>query len=479
MRSGHRRFRGYIGPVAFLCAVFCLSGCRTLKAPPKPFEEWTPPKWEKTSRSHDAVWESIREQEIVSQEPLTLADIISVALANNPLTRQVWETARSRQYRIKQAESEWFPQVKAETDLTKQKKVAHPRTDNLNVRNYGAQARATYMVLDFGGRGAAVEEATQNLLAANFQYNQSIQDLLLSTETAYYEFISAGSSLEAAEADVRDTKTAFEAARQRFDVGLVSKLDVLQAESTYDDSLYVLEEAKGNVKITKGTLAQIMGLRADTPFEVASPPENVPAEMTKEDVTGLIDEALARRPDIAAERATLRAREAAVRIANSDLWPTFNVGGSTEKRWSDYYGDSKTYANYYDYSAYMKIQWDIFDGFSNLAKRNAVRAEAEAEREKLIQSELEASKDVWTKYYNFNTAIKKFKFSVAFLNSSEASYELASGGYKAGLKSILDVLEAQSKLSEARSRLIGSRKDLFVSLAQLIHSTGSLHVRGE
>jgi outer membrane protein len=91
-----------------------------------------------------------------------------------------------------------------------------------------------------------------------------------------------------------------------------------------------------------------------------------------------------------------------------------------------------------------------------------------------MQAELEASADVWIKYYDFRTAAQKLVFSESFLETSKNAYDLALESYKAGLRSILDLLDGESKLSDARSKLIQSKKDLFVALANLAHSTGSI-----
>ena len=64
------------------------------------------------------------------------------------------------------------------------------------------------------------------------------------------------------------------------------------------------------------------------------------------------------------------------------------------------------------------------------------------------------------------------------MNSAQSSYDLATDGYKTGLKSILDLLEGQSQLSEARSKLVKSEKEYFVSIAELVHATGSVPVKG-
>ena len=145
----------------------------------------------------------------------------------------------------------------------------------------------------------------------------------------------------------------------------------------------------------------------------------------------------------------------------------------------DYFGANKDSTVDNAYTGYLSVEWDIFDGFNNLAVRRQAQAEADAERESLMQAELEASAEVWTKYYNFKTAVKKREFSEASYASATESYELALEGYKAGLKNILDLLEAQRSLSAARNRLVESEHDLFVSLAELVHATGQIGIKGE
>jgi len=427
------------------------------------------------------MWEAIRRREIDTSKPLVLFELVDIAIGNNPTTRQAWENARAAEAKVKQAQSEWYPQVEISAEGAGQKKDTNLDVndqDNIYARPGG---EFTFLLLDLGGRNARIRGAIQDMLEANFQFNRSLQNLILNTETAYFELYSAQSQVEAATADLEDAGTAFYTARERHKVGLVSKLDVLQAESSYDQALYYLEEARGNVQTARANLAQELGLPADAVFEIACPAQKVPAYLPRENVSLLIEEALMERPDIAAGRASLRSKAEAIRAADSDIWPSLTIGASGNAGWYKYFGNEETaldrkYGHDYEYSGYFNVSWDIFDGFRNINKKREARSEMEKEREKLRQSELAASADVWTKYYNLKTAGKKFVFSEAFLESATASRELAARGYKTGLKDILDLLQAQSQLQDARSKLIESRKEVFVSLAELIHATGMLYV---
>jgi len=285
---------------------------------------------------NDSTWNSIRNQKVNTAGPLTLSEILDIALQNNPQTKKAWFDAESAVAQSKQAKSSLMPQLQSSVRLDKEKIVSSQQLRDLNVTNYGPNLQLTFLLLDLGGRSATIKEAMQNLFAANSQYELSIQDLLLRVAKAYFGFYSTQSAQEAAEADVAAAKKDLEAAEARFGAGIVPKLDVLQAQSDYEDSLFTLVEAKSRVKSAKALLAQEMGLAADTPFEIAPPTGKFPTQISEQDVSQLIDTAIGRRPDIIASRATLEAKKAALKAANSNLWPTLNLGGSAGRNWNDY-----------------------------------------------------------------------------------------------------------------------------------------------
>lgn len=452
-------------------AMLSMTGCQTLKAPSIMYEEWKPP----VSRVADDAWTSILGQKIDTSKPLALVELVDIALHNNPSTRQAWDAARASEAKKRQAESALYPQVTASASIEKERIIATQGKYKVDSLGYGPSVDITYLILDFGGRAANIDAAYEAMIAANFQFNQAFQDLLLAVETSYYELHSSYSNLKAAQADLENAKTSFVAARQKYEVGLVARLDMLQAKSNYENALFNLEVAKGEVKTAKANLAKTIGFPADTPFEIAEPAKEIPTKIDERSVTSLIKEAIEKKPDISALRASLRAKQSLVKAAKSELWPKLNGSGSAGAMWHKLPGDQISENEHeHGYTAGLSFDWDVFDGFYNLNKAREAQIEAEAERSKLIQAELEASADVWIKYYDFRTAVQKLVFSESFLDTSKNAYDLALESYKAGLKSILDLLDAESKLSDARSKLIQSKKDVFVALANLAHATGSI-----
>ncbi len=435
----------------------------------------------KPAKITDFAWASIQKQKAKSEKAFSLTELIDLALKNNPQTRQSWENTRVARAVERQAESALYPQLNISATATREKQLANGSPVNapvkLNDFNYGPSAQLTYLLLDFGGRSSRIESTLQKVVEANSQYDQSLQDLILNVQTAYYNYYSSQSAVEAAELDVENTKTDYDAAQQRFDVGLVPKLDVLQAKSNYENSLFNLENAKGALKTAKAVLAQAIGVAADTNFDIVSPDKELPTAINEDDVSRLIAEAMQKRPDISAFRAELKSKQAAAKAALSDVLPNLNLGLNAQENRYKYYNSPGTKNDQRDYSGFASVNWDIFDGFNNWNKKKQADYEANIAMDNLIQAELEISSDVWIKYYDFNTAVQKLKYGQSFFDTSMTSYELALESYKAGLKSILDLLQAQSNLSQARSRLIQSKQDVFITLAGLAHSTGTPNIK--
>ena len=452
-------------------AIISIAGCQTLTAPSSSSEMWKAPP----AKIDNSSWQSLRQQKIDTSKPLTLPELVNFALQNNPSTKQAWNSARAAEAVKAQRESLLYPGATVAATLAREAAKQNIRSADYNDLKIGPEVDLTYLLLDFGGREADIKQTTDLLLAANYQFNQSIQDLLFDVENTYYSFYSAKSSLDAAQADLETAKTAYDAADTRHKAQLASKLDVLQAKSTYENSLFSLEGAKGQVKAAKAQLAQTIGISADTEFDIADPEKPLPTSLSEDDVTKLINDAMDKRPDIAAQKAAVEASKAAIKSANSALYPSISANGTAATDRYHYYGVNDE--RHYDasYSAYLTFNWDLFDGFNNLNKKREAEMTSEVERAKLIEAQLAASADVWTKYYNFKTAVSQYGFGESLLETAQTSYELALESYNNGLKSMLDLLNAQSELSDARSKLIQTKKGLFVSLADLAHATGSLY----
>lgn len=471
----HRFYACLLG-MAGLALAIGLVGCVSAPAPGDATTPWSPPS---RARNAGTTWKDIRAQQSDFTNAQSLVAVLDVALRNNPASRKTWSDARAASAKVEQAKGYFLPTVVGTAGATRQRTTAEPEGFDLDYLKYGPGLQLNYLVINFGGgRQAAVEQALQTVYAANYLFNRSIQDVLLAVETAYYNLVSAEAGIVAAAANVKDAQTALEAAQARKAAGVGTDLEVLQAQAGYDQSRYGLVNAKGQFKIARGALAQAMGIPADINIQVIAPTNTVPTTVTLHDMRQLIDDALNRRPDIAALRATLAARQAAIRVAGADLWPSLYANGNVSR---DYYKTmtGKDFQdNDWSYGAGATLQWTLFDGFQTLSAKRAAAAQADSARAQLQQAELAASADVWNKYYNYETALERHAVSIAYLKSASASYDLALDSYKNGLSNIIDLLNAESKLAQARTQYVSARQDTFTALVNLAYATGCLEKGG-
>lgn len=420
----------------------------------------------------DPVWNAIREKKIDPAKLFTLADLTDIAMRNNPKTRGAWQNIEMAEAVKKQEESALYPKLDVTADVYMEERSGKVTTAEFNDLGFDPSLTFTYLLLDFGGRSASIEQAARMLSSSNAQYNKSIQDLFLAVQKAYYNLYSAQANEEAAKLNLETSRIDFDAAQKRFNAGVVARLDVVQAQADYDNAAYEMVTAKNNVKTAKASLAQVLGFAADTEIKIMPPSKELPIGPTDAQATLLIDKAMQKRPDIASSREILASKEAAIKAANSELFPTLSADADLE------YGDGPQ-RKQYSYSFFLSAVWEMFDGFYNLNVKREAQADAKAEYENLIQSELEASTDVWTKYHNFNAAVSKFQYSKSLLASTTTSYDLSFQSYKVGLQSMLDLIQAKNNLTDARSKVIGSRQDVFVAFVELTHATGSFDVKAE
>ena len=465
-----------------------LTGCVSAPAPSDATTPWTPPA---RAQNQDTVWKDIRARKADFTNDQSLAEVLDIALRNNPASRKTWSDARAASAQVDQAKGYFLPTVVGTAAAARQRTTAEPESFDLDYMKYGPGLQLNYLVINFGGgREAAVEQALQTVYAANYLFNRSIQDILLAVETAYYGLVSAKAGIEAAEANVKDARTAFETAQARKDAGVGADLEVLQARANYDQARYGLVNAKGQFKIAQGALAKAMGIPADTTLRVVAPTNAVPTALTPQDMRQLIDDALDRRPDIAALRATLAARKAAIRVTSSALWPSLYVNGNLSRDYYDTYTgalnrntDTTAAGQYFQdndwsYGAGATLQWTLFDGFQTLNAKRAAAAQADSAQAQLQQAELAAGADVWTRYYAYETALERHTVSIAYLASASAAYELALDSYKNGLSNIIDLLNAESQLAQARMQNVSARQEAFAALANLAYAAGRLEKGG-
>ena len=472
-RTGRAGWKALAAGLAATTLAACATmGTITRKTADSPAHPWTPPAGEVPAPAAAAA-PAIPAELQAPGRAWTLDEIVDIGLANNPRTRAAWNAARAASAAATAALGAYLPEIDANVAATKQKAVFAGGQFIIDQTTLTPTASLSLLLFDFGGRESSVRAARRALEAANWTHNSVLQNILLQIESAYYQYLSAKALLEAQEVSRKGAEANHEAAQVRHQAGVATVADVLQAKTGLSAIDLEIVTTRGLIQTLHGALASAMGLPAATPFEVAEKlPDEIDFACVDKQVDLCIQDALTKRPDLAAARALARGAEEGVRKARSTFFPTLSLSGDIGRV---YYKDRPNSNPFYSVSVSLGLPF-LF-GFQQYAVL-AAKAQAEAARDEVTGLGREVELQVWTSYYGLKTAGQEIATARDFLASAQASYDVALGRYKEGVGSILDLLAAQSLLENGRVELVRARSDWFLALVQFAHDTGALEPAG-
>ncbi len=392
----------------------------------------------------------------------TLAELVDIALQINPVTRYAWAQAQASAANWGISHAPYYPSVSAAV-------VANggdiPQLQG-GESFVSANATLNYLLLDFGGRGAKAEAAKQALMAANWNHNQAIQDVLRNVPQAYYTHLAAKALVAADEKSLIEAETTVRSTEERLKSGVSTLSDVLQARSNADQVRLRLASDRGQVAITKGNLATAIGWPANRRFEIAREPDRLPVKEFSRSVDGLVDLARENRPALGAAVHAVDQAAAQLKAARALPFPQLNGTASSQIL------TTKDQNGTFNYGG-VTLSVPIFDGFNMKNSVRAARAQLDAARASLKTQEESVVTDVWDAYSNYRTALEQFTASKSLLTSASESFDASSARYKEGAADIVELLNAQSVLASARAQLIGARMNISTSYAELLHAVGA------
>jgi len=475
MRASERGFVSLALASAVLaagCSHFTPDKSISNSVSPSPGIPWTPPPEGKSPQAPESEKKvDIPEEYTRPGTTLSLAQLVDVGLRNNPRTREAWYFARAAAAQVGVKRAEYFPVVEIDGSITREKTSDVFGLTNFLQTTYGPAASLNWVLFDFGGRTADVAEAQASLYAADWGHSAAIQDIVLTIAQAYYGYLNAKALVAAREVNLDEAKRNLEAAEERHRAGVATIADVLQAKTVASQVQLNLQDAQGQVQVIRGALATAVGVPATIPVDVGELPEDLPLDRAQQSVEELINRAMAERPDLAARRFEAQAAQSHIQSVRSDGLPKLLAIGSIGRTY--YYrpvGPSFTD----DYAGTILLRIPVFQGGDTVystkqAQEQAKQAGATAER-----TADQVILEVWTSYYDVQTAAQRVRTSRDLLASASQSADVAQGRYKEGVGSILDLLTAQALLADARAQEVEARSLWFLAMAQLAHATGAL-----
>jgi len=406
-----------------------------------------------------------------------LPELIDMAERNHPQTRVAWERARQAAQSLGLSESSYYPYLAASAGSGFQHELAVVgRVFPANGIEEESALDVKWLLFDFGGRRATVAAAKEQLMAANMAFNATHQQIVFAVTRGFYDFNTARQKVTVAESAWQAATTVEAAAKARFDHGLATKPDVLQADQQLAQADFDLEAARGNLSDAQVTLIRTLGILPSTSLQIAEIPEQRLDDRLDEPLAALVDRALSQRPDLVAKLANLRAAQAQVRLARSAYYPKVSLEGNAgwEKLDANAYSSPYVGNDKPVYGVGLAIDLPIFDGFARAHKLRLAESQlAEAESE-LTDNRDQAVSDVWKAYTDIRTALRKQESADKLFAAAQSAFEAALEAYQHGLGTYVDTQNAQRNLTAAHSTVVDTRSAILTSAAVLALSVGDL-----
>lgn len=466
------------GAVLILCAgAIVMSGnvpawCQS--APPTASQPWRPPQQD--AIEHDAGQMLPKEFKVDASKTYSLAELIGLAEAHNPQTREAWETARSRAEALGVARSALFPTLAAAalSQTNRTEIYFTSRFFRQTYQSFDLALDLNYTIFDFGGRSGRIDEAKAELLAADFAFNDVHRQVIYQVEAAYYELLNATGQESAAQANLDNATAVQQAAEARLKNGLATLPDVLEAQSATAQAEYDLQAARGAEDTAHGNLATALGTSPVQALQVQPIDQLFIPNAIEASVDQAIDRALSQRPDLMERVAAIRSADARVKQARSAYFPSLAMHAQPNAQ--SLFGLQQTLP--WGYTAGLNgeiefnLSWTVFDGGARKHQLAKARDDARTAEAQASATRDDIENSVWDAYSNLKTAFRQREAAAALLRTADESYNAALESYRDGVRNLLDLTDAQRVLAQARSTDVLARAQVLTALANLAFTTG-------
>lgn len=415
--------------------------------------------------------------------PLTLMDCLNLAEAGNGTVAAAKKDLEAAEGIVIQTRAVVFPTVRLGGEFSavdeSALEVAETPFGRFNfgqTETWDVGVRLVQSIYEGGRLTAAVRSARHIREAAIQRFQTVVLDTLLEVQVAYFDALLAQEQIVVQEASVTLLERELLDNQRRFDAGSVPRFNVLRAEVELANARPRLIRARNAWRNARTRLAELLGhrvpdaLTGEVPLALADRLEAPPFQMELGEALAL---AQSRRTELKALRATEEVRRQGVVTARAGHRPSLQAFAGYGVRRSQF-GD-RLDSELHGWNVGVQAQWNLFDG--RLTRGRVIEAAARLDQAgiDLENTDRRISVEVRTAHSNFLEAREVLDSQERVVERANEALRLATARAEAGSGTQLDVLSAQTALTEARTTQNLGRRDYLVALARLRRAAGLDH----
>ena len=417
----------------------------------------------------------------ILSKPLSLAEAIDIGLGHNANVLKGRADLEAAYGVVVQTRAIVLPKIEASGNYRANQESLAERFPTplvpvtLPNQSWIVDLRVVQSLYEGGRMRSALRQAKLTKEQALAQYESVIADTVLEIQLAYYDVLLAQQQIEVREASLVLLTNQLQNTRARFDAGTVRPFNVLRAEVELANARPPLIRARNSSRIAKDNLATLLGydvprdVREDIPLHLTGKLE---AETLSIELPGAIGKALDRRPELVVLQRAERLRREQIVGSRSGYLPSVQAFGGYEARSSSFNDDLSR--DLHGWTTGVQFSWDIFDGLATQGRLQQARALHERSRVELTDARRRIEQEVRTAYSTFIEAREVLESQKKVQEQAEEALrqvtELNKAGAEGGTQ--LDVLSAQTALTEARTTQVQALRDYDAARARLERAIG-------
>ncbi|PVB60470.1 TolC family protein [Labrenzia sp. 011] len=475
------------GPI--LCVAAILSGCVAdsyRDAPSAPDQAWHPK--DSTGASSDFSVPANPEvagssREVKVNATYGLAELIDLAQKNHPSTRVAWERARQAALSVGMVEATFLPVLTGNV-IGGWSEVVTPVPDieggtfdlTTTVKGATPNLALQWLVFDFGQRQAWRDAAKQNAFAANVGFNGTHQALIYGVTQAYYRYDLAQTNVKIADQAVRNSREVMAAAESRFKNGTGTKIEVAQANQLAAQARLRRVQAVDARRDAYHELIGAVGISPRSEIRIVSVADRRLPRASALPTDKLIETALARRPDVLASYAAVKASEANERAATAEFLPKVYLSGIAASNQTGFQVGNLPEVGVQTGSTgvFVGVSIPLYDGGLRSASRKRAQSVTASAQASFEQTRNTAMREIVIASDNLRSSLEAYAAATELRAAASLTFDAAFDAFRNGLGTITDVTLADSGLLDARQAQAEAHAASLVAAASLAFSLGAM-----
>lgn len=306
---------------------------------------------------------------------------------------------------------------------------------------------------------------------AEVDYNLSKQQLLLRLSENYFLVLERGDQLQAVKAEKKALLKHYETADKKHAIGLSRLVDVEDARARYLNALSKEIELQSRLMDSRYALRESLG---SMPGELSKLRTDITLEMpVPSDPEKWVKLAAKNNPELHLLNLSLKAADKDINIMRGGHYPTLDLTyttGNTLTEGSVYGGGSDVDSA----TVVIRLNMPLYSGGKTSSQLRQAIEQRDGVREERNDKQRSVERSAHEAYYRISEAIVQIDALEQSLRAQESRLKATAAGYRSGQNSLIEVLNVEQNLSDAKQSLIKSRYDYVLNVLRLKFSAGGL-----